>query len=359
MLSAANGYIGLSAHQIVGLIVVSIVWLQRGSDSHYFSQMLVALKQQFSKTDLGDLHFFLGIEAHRSSSGLHLSQTRYTLDILERVDLLTAKPVSTPIVVGTKMSAHDGTLFPDATLYRSLEGALQFLTMTRPDITYDVNQVCQFMHAPTDIHFLAVKRIFRYLKGTLGKGLFFRPSSSFQVSGSFYDTVYAYSDVDWAGNPDNRRSTAGTCVFVGPNLISWSSKKQPTVSRSSTEAEYRALALAAAEVIWILYLLKDLGLYIKQPPTLFCDNINATYMASNPVMPSRGKHIDIDYHFVRERVVRGSLIVRYMPTQHQLADLFTKGLLKPRFHYLSFKLSIQDAPRSACGGVLALRMKNQ
>ncbi|XP_026379878.1 uncharacterized protein LOC113274703 [Papaver somniferum] len=310
----------------------------------------MALKQHFSMIDLGDLHFFLGIEAHRSSSGLHLSKTRYTLDILQCVDLLTAKPFSTPITAGAKLSAHDVTLFPDATLYRSLVGALQYLTITRPDITYAINQVCKFMHAPTDIHFLGVKRILRYLKGTLGRGLFFKPSSSLQESGSSSHTVYAYSDTDWAGNPDDHRSIAGTCVFVGPNLISWSFKKHPTVSRSSTEADYRALALAAAEVIWISYLLNGFGLYIKQPPIPFCDNISATYIAYNLVMHSRAKHIDIDYHFVRERVVRGSLLVRYMPTQHPLADLFTKRLLKPRFHYLSSKLSLPDSPRSSWGG---------
>lgn len=275
------------------------------------------LRHQFSMTDLGDLHYFLGMEITRTKSGLHLSQNRYTLDILNRSDLINAKPVSTPCSSGGKLSMFDGVLYADVTLYRSIVGALQYLTLTRPDITYSVNQVSQFMHSPTDVHFLAVKRILRYLKGTLGRGLFFNANSIFQIR--------AFSDADWAGNPDTRRSTTGSCVFLGNHLISWSSKKQPTVARSSTEAEYRALALTAADITWIQYLLKDLSIVMTQSPILYCDNISATYMALNPIMHSRTKHVQIDYHFVRERVARRLLTVTYISTRHQLADFFTKS----------------------------------
>ncbi|XP_026441917.1 uncharacterized protein LOC113341143, partial [Papaver somniferum] len=149
------------------------------------------------------------------------------------------------------MSASGGKLFGDVTKYRSLVGALQYLSMTRPDITYAVNQVSRFMHSPTEDHFMAVKRILRYLKGTLGKGLFLPSTAA--------PTLLAYSDADWGGTPDDSTSTSGSCVFLGTNLISWSSKKQPTVSKSSTEAEYRAMSIATSEVAWIQYLLTDLG----------------------------------------------------------------------------------------------------
>ena len=224
-------------------------------------------------------------------------------------------------------------------MYRSIVGALQYLTMTRPDITYAVNQLCQFMHAPKNSHLAAVKRILRYLKGTLGLGLSFRASSDFSLT--------AYSDADWAGCPDDRRSTTGSCIFLGPNLISWSSKKQPTVSRSSAEAEYRAVALTTADLHWIQFLVKDVGLFTVSTPRLFCDNISATYLAINPILHSRTQHIEIDYHFVRERVARGALLVQYVSTKDQIADLFTKGLSSVRYRFLRDKLSLCSSPRSA------------
>ncbi|XP_026443702.1 uncharacterized protein LOC113343796 [Papaver somniferum] len=135
--------------------------------------------------------------------------------------------------------------------------------MTRPDITYDVNQVSQYMHRPTQTHFMVVKRIIRYLKGALGHGICFWRDSSFHLT--------AYSDADWGGDPDTSRSTTGHCIFLGRNLVSWGSKKQPTVSTSSTEAEYRDLSSTSAELIWIGYLLRDLNIYLKQPPILYCD----------------------------------------------------------------------------------------
>ncbi|XP_021820576.1 uncharacterized protein LOC110762280 [Prunus avium] len=187
--------------------------------------------------------------------------------------------------------------------------------------------VSQFMGSPTDVHFEAVKRILRYLKGTLGYGLpiHLSPAPSLLV---------AYSDADWAGCPDTRRSTTGYCVFLGKTLISWSAKKQRTVSRSSAEAEYRALAHACADTIWIQSLLHELHFSLSKPVLLHCDNLSATYMAANPVFHSRTKHVAIDYHFIRERLTAGSHQVRFISSQDQLADVFTKGLPAARFAHL-------------------------
>jgi hypothetical protein len=203
--------------------------------------------------------------------------------------------------------------------------------MTRPDISYAVQHVSQFMGSPSDVHFEAVKRILRYLKGTLGVGLPIckSPDCSFLV---------AYSDADWAGCLDTRRSTTGYCIFLGPNLISWSAKKQPTVSRSSTEAEYRALAYACADTLWIQGLLTELHCPLTRPVLLNCDNLSVTYLAANPIFHARTKHIAIDYHFVRERVASGSHKVQFIPSQLQLADVFTKGLPVDRFERLVSKL---------------------
>jgi histone deacetylase 1/2 len=204
----------------------------------------------------------------------------------------------------------------DSFRYRSVVGGLQYLTLTRPDISFAVNKVCQFLSQPTDVHWEAVKRILRYVKGTLQTGLCFRKSASTGVS--------IFTDADWAGCVDDRRSTSGYAIFVGPNLVSWSSKKQPTVSRSSTEAEYKALANGAAEAMWISSLLKELGVPRQRTPILWCDNLGATYLTANPVFHARTKHIEIDFYFVRERVAKGALDVRFISSSDQLADVFTK-----------------------------------
>ncbi|KAL5725454.1 hypothetical protein ACHQM5_008596 [Ranunculus cassubicifolius] len=339
--SDSSLFIRKSSQGILVLLLYVDDIVLTGSDPN-MSLFINELSKQFAMTDLGDLHYFLGMEITRNETALHLSQTKYTIDILNKLDLINAKPVSTPSSSGGKLSMYDGVLFTDVTLYRSLVGALQYLTLTRPDITYSVNQVSQFMHSPTDIHFLAVKRILRYLKGTLGRGLHFPVESSCQIR--------AFSDADWAGNPDTRRSISGSCVFLGNHLISWSSKKQPTVSRSSTEAEYRALALAAAEVTWIQYLLRDLSVATIQAPIIYCDNVSATYMALNPITHSRTKHVQIDYHFVRERVARKLLKIVYISTRHQLADFFTKGQVAAKHTDLSHKLSLRDSPKLGLRG---------
>jgi hypothetical protein len=199
--------------------------------------LLQDLKKVFSLKDLGDMHYFIGIEVNKTQDGLVLTQEKYTTDPLKKYDMANCKPVSTPLCSSEKLSLHQGSpLGPkDATQYRSLVGALQYLTLTRPDITFPVNKICQFLHAPTTVHWMAAKRILKYIKSCTSIGLRICRSSSTLVSG--------YSHVDWAECLDDRRSTRGFAIFLGNNLsiqsnfISWSVKKQATVSRSSTETE--------------------------------------------------------------------------------------------------------------------------
>ena len=207
-----------------------------------------------------------------------------------------------------------------------------FLTLTWPDISFAVNKVCQFLHAPTSTHWTAVKRIVRYIKHTVSLGLQFRRSNSTLVS--------AFSDADWAGCPDDRRSTGGFCVFFGPNLISWSARKQATVSRSSTEAEYKALANATAEIIWVQSMLKELGIKSSQVPCLWCDNLGATYLSANPIFHAGTKHIEIDFHFVRERVAQKQLDIRFVHSNDQIADGFTKALPVRSFEDFKHNLNL-------------------
>jgi hypothetical protein len=293
-----------------------------------------SLSTEFSMTDLGALHHFLGITVHRTSSGMFLSQQQYALEILERANMLHCNPLSTPIDARSKLSAHDGTPFHDPSHYRSLAGALQYLTITRPDIAYAVQQICLFMHAPTTSHFQLVKRVLRYLKGTSHFGLRLYHSSS-------HDLI-AYSDADWAGCPDTRKSTSGFCVFLGDNLVSWSSKLQATVSRSSAEAEYRAVANCVAESCWLRQLLQELHCPPRKATVVYCDNISAMYLSSNPVQHQRMKHVEIDLHFVRDRVALGEVKVLHVPSSSQFADVFTKGL--PSTVFTDFRSSLNIFP---------------
>jgi hypothetical protein len=191
------------------------------------------------------------------------------------------------------------------------------LTLTRPDLSFSVKKACHFLHAPTTDHWTAVKRILRYVKHTLRYGLKITKSSSMLVS--------AFSDSDWAGDPDDQRSTGGFAVFIGGNLVSWCARKQPTISRSSTEAEYKAIANATTELMWVQSLLRELK--VPHPPTakIWCDNISATYSVEYPMFHGRMKHVEIDFHFIRERVVGKLLDVKLISTDDQVADGFTKS----------------------------------
>uniref|UniRef100_A0A2N9IDE7 CCHC-type domain-containing protein n=1 Tax=Fagus sylvatica TaxID=28930 RepID=A0A2N9IDE7_FAGSY len=288
----------------------------------FLDQLIHHLSSVFDLKDLGPLNYFLGIQVTRDSTGLHLSQAKYATALLHKHQMLHTKPISTPCIPNTRLSLHDGTKLPDPHAYRSLVGALHYLTFTRPDLSFAVHQVCQYMASPTSVHLMAAKRILRYLKGTLHLGISFKPGPL---------TLSAFTDADWAGDPDDRRSTSGLLVYLGPNPITWSAKKQLTMSRSSTESEYRALALASAQLCWFRTLLKDLGVFISAAPILWCDNISALAIASNPVFHARTKHIEVDFHFVRERVLRKDLAVKFVSTLDQLADIFTKSLPPHRF----------------------------
>jgi histone deacetylase 1/2 len=270
--------------------------------------------------DLGPLSFFLGIEVKPTDEGVVLGQKKYITDLLTRTNMLQAKTITTPMTTTEKLSRYDSVALTaeDATKYISVVGALQYLTLTRPDISFSVNKVCQFLQSPTEVHWSAVKRILRYLKQTISIGLLLQKSSSLLMSG--------FADADWAGCPDDRRSIGGHAVFLGSNLVAWSSRKQSTVSRSSTEAEYKSVANTTTEIMWIQGLLKELGVYMTRAPSLWCDNLGATYLAVNPVFHARTKHIEVDYHFVRERVARKALNVQFVSTHDQLADILTKPL---------------------------------
>ncbi|XP_018507040.2 uncharacterized mitochondrial protein AtMg00810-like [Pyrus x bretschneideri] len=260
-----------------------------GSATQAINAVIQSLTHEFDIKDLGPLHYFLGIQIVQKEDGVFLSQDKYVTDLLLKSEMLLSKPCATPCLPYNRLLKDDGKPYNNPALYRSLVGALQYLTFTRPDISFAVHQVCQFMQCPMESHFLAVKHILRYLKATQGCGLHY-------IKGSL--EITAYSGADWAGDPNDRRSTTGLVVFLGSNPISWSSKKQNTISWSSTEAEYRALSTIAAELDWIKQLLLFLHVPLSVQPVLLCDNLSAIALTCNPVQHQRTKHIEIDVHFV-------------------------------------------------------------
>jgi hypothetical protein len=192
------------------------------------------------------------------------------------------------------------------------------------------------VHDPREPHPALLKRVLRYVKGTLSTGLHIGTDSITGLS--------AYSDADWAGCPDSRRSTSRYCVFLGDNLVSWSSKRQTTVSRSSAEVEYRAVAHAVAETCWLRQLLQELHAPISSATIVFCDNVSAVYMTANPVHHRRTKHIEIDIHFVREKVALGQVRVLRVPSSLQFADIMTKGLPVQLFTDFRSSLCVRNTP---------------
>jgi hypothetical protein len=220
------------------LLYVDDIVLTASSES-LLRRIITSLQQEFAMKDLGVLHHFLGVTVEPHPAGLFLHQRQYTLDILERAGMTDCNPCSTPVDTQGKLSEAEGNPVTDPTAYRSLAGALQYLTFTRPDITYAVQQICLHMHYPREPHLTALKRLLRYLRGTVDYDLLLHRSSPVEL--------VVYTDADWAGCPDTRRSTSGYAVFLGGNLVSWSSKHQHVVSHSSAEAEYRAVANGVAE----------------------------------------------------------------------------------------------------------------
>ncbi|XP_057432842.1 uncharacterized mitochondrial protein AtMg00810-like [Lotus japonicus] len=312
-----------------------------GSDTSLLTQFIARLNAEFAIKYLGKLGYFLGLEITYTADGLFLGQAKYAHDLLSRAMMLEASHVSTPLAAGSHL-VSSGDAYSDPTHYRSLVGALQYLTITRPDLSYAVNTVSQFLQAPTVDHFQAVKRILRYVCGTQHFGLTFRRTSS--------PAIIGYSDADWARCTDTRRSTYGYAIFLGDNLLSWSAKKQPTVARSSCESEYRAMANTASELVWLLNLLHELRVRLSTTPLLLSDNQSALFMAQNPVAHKHAKHIDLDCHFVRELVASGRLDVRHVPTSLQLADIFTKALPRPLFELFRSKLRVGLNPTLSLRG---------
>ena len=280
-----------SSHGITILLLYVDDMIITSDDMQGIQDLKHFLGRQFEMKDLGPLNYFLGLEVSSSADGYYLTQAKYTSDLISQANITDNKIVDTLIEYNYRPNSHDGESLSDATLYRQLVGSLIYLTVTRPDISYAVHVVSQFMTAPISPHYVVILRILRYLKGTIFDGLHFSSHSSL--------TLQAYSDADWAGDPIDRRSTTRYCFLLGDSLISCRSKKQIVVARSSTEAEYRALPATTAKLIWLRWLLHNLGVDCSTETKIHCDNQSAIQITHNDVFHELTKHIEIDCHFIR------------------------------------------------------------
>ena len=289
------------------------------------------MSSEFEMSMVGELNYFLGMQVKQTSMGIMLSQSKYANNLVKRFGLENGKDFETPMSTTLKLDKDEKGKSVDQSLYRSMIGSLLYLTASRPDICFSVGLCARFQANPKESHLKAVKRIIRYIKGTYNLGLFY----SFDTN----DILVGYCDADWAGNIDDRKSTSGGCFYVGNNLVSWSSKKQNSVSLSSSEAEYIAAGSACTQLLWMKQILKDYEIE-QGKMTLYCDNLSAINISKNPVQHSRTKHIDIRHHFIRDLVEHSIVTLEHMPTKNQLADLFTKPLDKERFKTLRMSIGM-------------------
>jgi hypothetical protein len=296
------------------------------NDTSMMRKEKAAFCERFDMEDKGEVHDVLGlrITRDREKRVLTISQPDFIQSVLVRFGMENSKQVGTPMDAGSQFSKFtEGDVTFDRQKYQQAIGCLTYAAMsTRPDISAAVNILSQFMSCPTEQHWTGIKRILRYLKGTVNHGLCF--------SGDDVELV-GYSDSDWAGDLDTRRSTSGYVFQIGNATINWCSKRQQTVARSSTEAEYMALSAAAQECIWLRRLLKDFGIGGDKPTTIHEDNNGAIELSKNAKFHNRTKHIDIAYHFTRERVASNELSVTHCSTEEMVADIMTKGLGRIKF----------------------------
>lgn len=308
----------LCEEEVLYLCVYVDDLLLTGSDMKMLESFKTSLVQHFEMTDLEMLHFYLGIQVVQQEQGTFLTQSHYARKLLKEFGMLNCKGVSTPIALGTKLTRHSGEQRVDPEIYRSLIGSLRYLSCTRPDILFSVGLLSRYMENPTTAHFTVCKKVLRYIKNTVDYGMWYTASSALRFQ--------AYSDSDWGGDVDDRKSTTGYVGCIGDTAFTWTSRKQPIVALSSTESEYIAAASCVSHAMWLQQLLIEMGLKPDQPIELLVDNVSAIAVAKNPVYHNRSKHIDVRFHFLREAIAKGTVTLKYVRTQYQLANILTKPL---------------------------------
>lgn len=330
-------------HSKTGKVTALLVYVDdiivTGNDEREKLELKDKLVQEFEIKELGRLKYFLGIEVAYSEKGIFISQQKYVSDLLTDTGKSGCKPAPTPMDPNQKLRESKEELTVDKGMYQRLVGKLIYLAHTRPDIAYSVSVISQFMHDPRESHLQAAYRVLHYLKGNPGRGILFKKNDALSIE--------VYTDADYAGSLVDRRSTTGYCTLLGGNLVTWKSKKQNVVARSSAESEFRAMAHGLCELLWLKIILNDLKVKWEEPMKLYCDNKSAINIAHNPVQHERTKHIEIDRHFIKEKLEEGLVCMTYVPSGRQLADVLTKGLSSSHFYNLISKLGMENIYSSA------------
>ena len=298
------------------------------------------LSERFEMEDQGEVHYCLGmcIKRNRDEGVLSIDQSAFLKSILKKFDMEECKPVATPLEPGTRFEKlNDDEETVNLREYQSAIGCLIYASIgTRPDLSSAVGVLSQHMSRPGKQHWIGVKRVLRYIKGTLNYGLIYKSTDS---KGMMSDCC-GYADADWAGDIETRKSTSGYVFQIGSSTVSWSSKRQSTVALSSTEAEYIALAHATQEAIWLRTLFHSMGFAQQKPMKIFEDNQGTIALAKNPKHHSRTKHIDIKYHYTRDAITEKKIRLEYCPTNEMVADILTKAVPKHQFEKLRSQLGV-------------------
>ncbi|GJX25414.1 retrovirus-related pol polyprotein from transposon TNT 1-94 [Tanacetum coccineum] len=291
------------------------------------------MHDEFEMSMMGELNFFLGLQIKQMEDGIFFNQSKYIKEMLKKFGLEDSKPMKTPMSSDTKLTKDEECESVDSTKYRGMIGSLLYLTASRPDIMFSVCLCARFQEAPKTSHLEAVKRIFRYIKGTTHLGLWY-------PKGTGIETV-VYADSDHAGDYVDRKSTSGICTFVGCCLTSWFSKKQTALAISTTEAEYVSAGKACQQALWMKQALIDYDVRLDDVP-IMCDNKGAIDLSKNPVQHSRTKHIEIRHHFLRDNVQKGHVSIEKVPSVDNIADILTKPLKRESFNYLRLGLGMME-----------------
>ncbi|GKC40662.1 hypothetical protein Tco_1053046 [Tanacetum coccineum] len=280
---------------------------------------------------MGELTYFLGLQIKQDDKGISICKEQYTRNLLKNYEISDSSSVKTLMVPPNNLGPDLAGKPVNETLYRGMIGSLMYLTATMPDIQFSTVLCSRYQSNPKESHLTLMKRISRYLKGTPSLGLYYLKCSGFNLKG--------YLDSDYTGCNMDRKSTLGACQILGGQLVYWSAKKQQSVAMSLAEAKYVAAIECCASILWMKSQLSDYDIHYKMVP-IFCDNTSAIAISSNPVLHSRTKHIDIMYHFIKYHILKGDTELHFIPTEYQLADIFTKPLDEPTFTKMKAELGM-------------------
>lgn len=320
---------------IISLYVDDLIYT--GNDEGMMKDFKESMMREFDMSDLGRMKYFLGLEVMQFDDGIFISQKKYVKDVLKKFGMEKSNSVVNPIIPGFKIHKDEDGVQVDGTLYKQLVGSLMYLTATRPDVMYAVSLISRYMSKPSELHFATAKRVLRYLQGTASFGILYHKAGSREIVG--------FTDSDYVGCVEDRKSTSGYAFILSDAAVAWSSRKQPVVSLSTTEAEFIAAAACTCQMIWMKRILKKIGYEGSSSPLIYCDNSSTIKLSKNPVMHGKSKHIDVRFHFLRDLVNEGAVQLKFCSTHQQVADIFTKPLKLDTFLELRRKLGVCDEPK--------------